>query len=159
MAGLLGAQQVSCPAHFQIFQRNPGSTPQFGGGGQGCEAIMSKLSHRHLRVIQKVGVTALPAPSHSTAQLVKLGQSVALCAVDNEGVGVGDIQTCLDNCGGDQNIKTSLPEIHHDRFEIGFGHLAVRHRHASFGDKFLNVGGHPVDRRHPVVNEKHLTFA
>jgi len=55
--------------------------------------------------------------------------------------------------------KPSLPKIDHDAFKVGFCHLPVGNRHPSFRNQLLDVGGDPADRGHPVVDEKHLTFA
>ena len=67
----------------------------------------------------------LVAAPHATAQLVELGQTEPVGAVDDDRVGAGDVQAVLDDRRGHQHIGLVLGEAQHDLFQLALAHLPV----------------------------------
>ncbi len=82
----------------------------------------------------------LVAP-HAAAQLVQIGQAVAVGLVDEDGVGVGNIQPAFDDRGGQQNVELVGDEIQHHLFQLMLRHLAVGDANAGVGHDVLQLVG------------------
>ena len=119
---------------------------------------MGVFAHRQFGVIEQVRIPALTPTAHSASQLVQLGQAVTLSPVDNQGVGVGDIEASFDDGRRDEHIKAPLPEIDHHRFEIVFRHLSVGDGHPGLGNHFSDLAGFCLDGLHAVVHKEHLAL-
>ena len=105
---------------------------------------------------QQVGVGAAVGAADAAAQLVELGEAVAVGAVDEEGVGARDVEAVLDDRGRDQHVGAALDEGEHRPLELGLGHLAVRHRDPRLGHQPLHQARQRVDRLDAVVHEEDL---
>ena len=120
---------------------------------------MGHIPHREVIVIEQVGIASLSSSTHATPELVQLGEAVALGAIDNQRVGVGDIEPGFDDGRRHQNVEASLPKIHHDPLQVSLPHLPVGDRHAGLRNQLLNPRSHTVDAGDPVVHKKDLAFA
>src|SRR5699024_12873216 len=117
-AGLFGTEDVSCTADLQVLHRHVHPGTGLGVLGDRGQPFMGGFGEWLLRWVQEVGVGAFASPTDPAAQLVQLGQAVGVGAVDDEGVGVGHVQTGLDDGGGDQYVVVLLPEVDHDPLEL-----------------------------------------
>ena len=94
--------------------------------------------------MQQIGVRASRATTHPASQLVQLGEPEAVRAVDDERVGVRNIEARLDDRGAHQHVEVAFGKTQHGLLELVFGHLAVSYRDARFrnqppqpiGDRF-----------------------
>ncbi len=120
---------------------------------------MRRLGQRLLRRVQHVGVPALPAPAHPAAQLVQLGEAEGVAALDDQGVGIGDVDPGLDDRGRHQDVELLLPEVDDHLLQLGLAHLPVRGGDPRLRHQLLQPGGRPVDRLDPVVDVEHLALA
>src|SRR5579885_2759929 len=85
-----------------------------------------------------------PAPSSLNsfmAERVQLGQPEAIGAVDEDGVGTGDIEAVLDDGRGDENVGFIANELEHDGLELFFAHLAMTDNHTSLGNELRDESG------------------
>ena len=64
-------------------------------------------------VAEEIGIGALGAAPNPAAELVKLGQAKRIAAIDNQGVGVGDIQARFDDGGTEQHVNFTAGELVH----------------------------------------------
>ena len=110
---------------------------------------MRGLGQRLLRRVEEVGVRALAAAADPAAQLVQLGQAEQVGALDDQRVGVGDVEAGLDDRGADQDVELLLPEVDHDLLELVLVHLAVRDRDPRLGDQLAQPRRGLVDRLAP----------
>ena len=76
--------------------------------------------------IEEVGVRPLAAAADPAAQLVQLGEAEDVGALDDQRVGVGDVEAGLDDRRADQDVELLLPEADDDLLELVLVHLAVR---------------------------------
>ena len=77
----------------------------------------------------------------AAAELIEIGQAEAVGAVDEDGVGVGDVDAGLDDGGGEQDVGLALDEGVHDDFQVVLVHLAVADDDARLGDQFADARG------------------
>ena len=59
------------------------------------------------------------------ADLVQLGQAEHVGALDDQRVGLGDVEPRLDDGGRHQHVEVAAQELHHHALERALGHLAV----------------------------------
>ena len=85
------------------------------------------------------------------AQLMQLGQSEMVRAIDDDGIGSRDVNAVLDNRGADQDVESLTIEVAHDGFQFTFPHLPVRNSHFDLWDDLLHGFGGLIDRGGPVV--------
>ena len=159
MARLFSAQQVTRTTQLQIAQSNVITRAQSRVLSDGCQAIMRLLSHRMLRVVEEVGVSALTGAAHTSTKLVQLRQAIALRVVDDERIRVGNIQARLNNRCAQQHVNLAVPKIANHRIQLFLTHLAVANANARFGDELMQLGSHLVDITHAVVHVEHLASA
>ncbi len=84
---------------------------------------------------------------------------MAVGAVDDDGVGEGDVEAVFDDGGGDEDVVLVVHEGEHDALELGFGELAVADDDAGLGDEFADFAGEVVDGLDAVVDEVGLASA
>ena len=64
-------------------------------------------------------------PADPSAKLMEFSQTEAVGVVDENGIGVGNIEAGFDYSRTDQDIGFAEDEIYHSGFELSFAHLAV----------------------------------
>ena len=90
------------------------------------------------------------------ADLVELREPEAVGAVDDQGVGVGDVQAVLDDGGADQDVHVSVHETEHHLVELPPAHLAVGDGDGRAGRQRAHLLGRAVDGLNAVVEEEDL---
>ena len=123
------------------------------------EPLVRGLGQRLVGRVQEVGVGALAAAADAAAKLVQLRQAEGVGAVDDERVGVGDVDARLDDRGADEHVDLLVPEVDDDLLECVLAHLAVGDSDAGIRDELGESPGDPVDRLDTVVDEEDLPLA
>jgi len=88
-----------------------------------------------------------------------LGQPQVRRPVDDDGVGVRDVQSALDDRGAEQQVGLAVGEFEHHPLQLLRWHLAVADGDARLRDQPAQPLRHCADRLHAVVDEVHLTVA
>lgn len=89
--------------------------------------------------------------------MVQLGQTQAVCAVNDDRVGRGYVDSRFDDRGAQQNVITLLIEAFHDFFQLALRHLAVGYRDTRFRYQFFQACAAVVDGFDFVVQEISLS--
>ncbi len=55
---------------------------------------------------KEIAVGAAVAAAYAATELVELGKAVAVGAIDDDGVGEGDVEAVFDDAGGDEGHRT-----------------------------------------------------
>ena len=97
--------------------------------------------------------------AHAAAKLVQIGQPVAVGLVDEDRVGVGDVQPALDDRRGQQQVEAAVDEVEHHLFQVVLGHLAVGDGQAGLGHDLPQPPGEDLDVLDAVVDEEDLPAA
>src|SRR5713101_3485872 len=116
-------------------------------------------SEGNFRRNEKVSIGALAGAADAPAKLVEIGEAEAVGAVDEDGVGAGNVQAVFDNGGGHEDVGFIADELQHDPFEIFLAHLAVTDDDAGARDELADEGSERVDGLDAVVNEIDLAVA
>ena len=153
---LLDAQQVARAADLQVLERQLEPRPEVVQLGDHVQPLVGRLRMGLQRVVEEVGVGALPGAANPTPQLIQLRQSHAMGINHHDRVGVRDIQPRLDDGGTDQHIGLAADELHHHVRERGFGHLPVADHDPGLGHQPLDPLLGLLDRLHAVIDEEHL---
>ena len=93
-----------------------------------------------------------PAP-----QLVQVAQPKLVRLVDQDGVGVRDVDAAFDDRCGDEYVVRAIDETSHDVFEFLALHLAMSNPDSYVGAQALNHARHFLDVAHAVVHEVRLS--
>ena len=95
----------------------------------------------------------------TAAELVEIGQAVMIRLVDEDRVGVGDVEPALDDRRRQEDLRPPLDEVDHHVLELGLREPAVADADRGVGDELLDPVGHEVDVVDPIVDEEHLAAA
>ncbi len=98
-------------------------------------------------------------PPHSAAKLVQFAQAESVGVVDEDRVGIGNIQAAFDDRRADQDVRLVADELQHHIFQLPLAHLAVPDDDAGIGHQLLNLVGHFSDVVDAVVDEIDLPLA
>ena len=93
-------------------------------------------------------------PADAAAQLVKLRQTEAVGAFDDDRVAVGDIQAALDDGRADQDLVVAGDEVGHDPLQPVLVPSGRGRRRCEAGQQLAQTLGDRVDRQDAVVQEK-----
>ena len=93
------------------------------------------------------------------AQLVQLGQTELVGTVNDNGIGVGNIDAGFNDGGAHQHIVTLVVEIGHDLLKLTLTHLAMTGDDTRFGDQGLQITGGFLYGLHLVVQIVDLSAA
>src|SRR5262245_39956535 len=97
--------------------------------------------------------------AYAAAELVEVAQAEAVGAVNDDGVGVGDVGAALEDGGGEEDVGFAIDKFGHDFFEVVAMHLAMADDDAGVGQEGLELFGHGVNGHDAVVEEEDLAAA
>ena len=106
--------------------------------------------------VQQVRVGPPRRAADPAAELVELRQPERVRAVDDDRVGVGDVQPGFDDRRADEDVGGSVGEGDHHLLERALGHLAVADDEADAGQHRAELLGLRLDRLDPVVDVEDL---
>jgi len=93
------------------------------------------------------------------AKLVELRHAESVRAVDQDGIGVRDVEAALDDRRAEQDVELAADERVHDLGELGGAHLPVADLDARLGHELAEALADPLDGLHPVVEVEDLPLA
>ena len=109
--------------------------------------------------VEQVRVGPTSRPADAPAELVELGQTQRVGAVDDDRVGVGDVEAGLDDRRAHEHVELAAREREHHLLELALAHLAVGDDDARLGQQLAQLLGLRLDRLDAVVDEEHLAAA
>ncbi len=101
VARLLFAQQIPCSSNLEVCRSDTKARSEFGELLNRDQSFLSIAGKRTFIGNEEVGVGLLSAASDPSAQLVQLRQAEEIRPIDDDGIGVGDIESGLDDGRGD----------------------------------------------------------
>ena len=115
---------------------------------QGCEWGSDEVAERFL-----------VASSHTSTHLVNVGESIVLCAVDDDGVGVGHVDAVLHNRRGEHHVVVVVHEVEDNLLQVLRIHLPMTYTHARIRYIFVYHLLQFAEVADFVVHDKHLSVA
>ena len=97
-------------------------------------------------------------PPDTSAQLVKIGQTKSICAVDDDRVGVWNIEPALDNCRADEHVDFPADKSRHDSLKFIRIHLTVSDFDFGLRTKIDNTIVRALDRHYSVMQKENLAL-
>ncbi len=125
MAALRGAEHVSRAANLQVAHRDFESGAERRVLLDRVDALARRAFGHHLARQHQVGVGLHLRAAHAAAQLVQIGEPEAVRAVDDDRIGIRNIEPALDDRRRDQHIGLPIHETLHHLLEFILVHLAV----------------------------------
>src|SRR3954471_7346932 len=159
VAGLLVAEQVAGAADLEVAHGDLEAGAELGVVAQRAQALRRLLGERRRARVQEVRVRALARAAHAPADLVELGEAEVVGTLDDQRVGLRDVDARLDDAGRDEHVGLAAQEAHHPRLELLLVELAVGHLEAHPGAQAAQALGRLVDRLDAVVDEERLAPA
>ena len=92
-------------------------------------------------------------------ELIELREPEGVRIVDDDCVGVGNVDTRFDDGRADQHVEFPLNEFHHHGFEHIFVHLPVPDPDARLGNQLMQFLHDLVDGVNTIVDEESLAAA
>ena len=158
-AALVCAQQVPSAPDFQVPKGYFETAAQVRELLQRLQTFAGFVRQGAQRRCQQVAKCFAVASAHAAAHLVQVAQAKAVGLVDDDGVGVGHVQSALNEGGAHQNIKTAFHEGEHQGLQLVALQLAVGNAHAGIRNQTLYHAGHLLNILNAVVDEKDLASA
>ena len=113
---------------------------------------------RRLRV-EEVCVREDVGAAHAAADLVQLREPERIGALDDERVGLRNVDARFDDRRRHEHVRIAREECVHPLLELPLGHLPVRDEEAEFRTQLLELPGRLVDRLDAVVQVERLPAA
>ena len=122
---LLAAEDVAGAADLEVGQRDLEAGAQLRGVEDRLEPLARLVAQPLAPPIEQVGVGAPARAPDAPAQLVELGEAERVGAVDDDRVGVGDVEPRFDDRRADEHVGLAVGEREHHALERALAHLAV----------------------------------
>ena len=133
------------------------TSPEVARCLDGLQAFLCIGGDDRARRAEQVGIGLMMRAADATAQLVQLRQTKFIRPLNDDGVGVGNIDAGLDNRGADQNMMMLVVEVRHDFLQRLLTQLPVRDTDRQFGQQLAQFARAFLDGFDFVVKIKHLT--
>ncbi len=159
LPALAFAEQFPGAADLEVVGGEGEAGAEFVHRGDGVQPLLRIRRDRAPVGDGQVGVGAVVAAADAAAQLVQLGQAELVGAVDDDGVGVGDVDPGFDDGRAQQHVEALLVEVEHHPLQLAFRHLPVGDADARVRHQRLQLVVHAADAFDVVVQEVHLAAA
>ena len=144
MARLLVAEQIARAANVEVVAGELEAGAEAVEIGEHLQALVGAFADHAVGGGGEIGVGAGLRSADATAQLIELGKAETVGAVDDEGVGRGDVEPAFDDRGRQQHVIFAVVKGAHPLLDLGRGHLAMGGDRADLGDflaqPLLDVG-------------------
>ena len=124
---MLASEDVAGSPYVQVAHGDLEATAQFRKLLDGFQALAGIHGERAQRGCKKIAECFFVAAAHPPAKLVQVAQPELMCIVDDDRVGIGNVQAGFDDIGAHENIVFVGYEIEHMFFEFLPLHLPVGH--------------------------------
>ena len=159
LAGLAFAEQFTGAADLEVVGGQGESRAQIVQRGECVEALLGVRRHRFARRRQQVGIGAMVRTAHAPAQLMQLGETEGVGAVDDDGVRAGHVDPRFHDRRAQQNIEAPVIEVEHHRLQLALVHLTVGDADAGLRQKRRQITGDALDVLDLVVEIVDLSAA
>ena len=156
MTALLGAQQIARAADFQVAHGDFEAAAERRVLLDCADALASVGQKTRVPRQQQIGVGLMLVTPHPTAQLIEIAQAEPIGAIDDDGVGVRDIQAAFDDRRREQHVGLAVDKPRHHLLQVIAVQLPVPDHDARVRDQRLELSRNRLDGHDPVVQEKDL---
>ena len=152
MPMLLCSQQISSPSKLQVTHGDLESTSQICKLTDSRKSFFRHLPKHGVPSVHQKRIRRPVGTSDPASQLIKLGKSVLVRIMDDHGIHIGNIQSCLDNSSGNQHINVPIDKIIHNPFQFSLAHLSMGKIHPCVRHQLGNPKGNLINICNPVID-------
>src|SRR5665647_1956123 len=158
-SALLATQQITSTPNIEILHCNAEPAPDFGELFNCLQTSFSVCRHNIQRWCHQITECFFIRPANSSTQLVKFTQTEILGIIDNDRVGIRDIQTRFNYCGCNKYIKITVHKVKHHFFKLRAFHLTMTNDCTNTRTKPIYQQFNFIDIRYPVIYKESLSTA
>src|SRR5207247_738142 len=159
VTALLAAKQIPGAANLEIERGHAESAAEIAELLDRGQPLLRDRRQVVFRRNQQIGVRRTIGAPDASAELIELREAVAIRAIDDDRVRVGNVEPVLHDRRRQQDVELSRDEIEHGPLEHLFFHLAVADDDARLGHQSLYEVPDREDRFDAIVDEIHLAAA
>ena len=159
MATLRCAEDAARAPNLQVAHGNAKTRTERTVLLDGIDPFTRGADRHHFARKKQIGISFVLSPADASPQLIKIGQTKPVSAIDDDRVGVWDVEAAFDNCGANKHIDFPGNESRHDGFEFIGPHLAMPDFHSRLRTEIDNAVTHALDGLDTIVQEENLTLA
>ena len=157
MTGLLGTQQIAGTPNLQVPHGDLKAGTEFCKIPDGRQPFFRNFRQVFIRTVGEIGIGVAGRASYTAAELMQLGKTKPVCIFNNEGVGIGDIQSGFNDGGANQYLDGAVVHSLHHIAQGLLAHLTVGNTHADAGNPAFDSRGTLVNGFGAVVQIVDLT--
>ena len=154
MTALLSAEEISCAANFQIAHRNFEPASQSGVLFDSAESFPHLGQEPGMTCQQQISVGLMFVAPDSPSQLVQVTQAKPVGPVDDDRVGVGNIEA--DDGSRKEDVRLAIDESGHHFLKFIAVHLPVADDDSRLWHQSCQLLGHGLNSHHPIVQKENL---
>ena len=158
MPTLGGAENTAGAADLQIAHGHAKTGAERAVLFDGVDSFACGAHHHELARQQKISVGFVLGTSNPPTQLIQIGQAETIRAINDNGVGIWNVQAAFDDGGADQDIDFSHDKAMHYRFQFVGIHLTMAKLHPRIRAKFSNPIAHFLNRVDAIMQKKNLAL-
>ena len=137
MSRLFCAEHIARTTNFQISHGNLESGAKFCKFPHRIQALLRNIRQCFSALERKICKRMARRASDTAAQLVQLRQAHMIGVLDNQRIGIRNVNTCLNNCRTHEHINVAVTHARHDARQLPLAHLSVRHRNFRIRQHFF----------------------
>ena len=130
-SALLCTEQVSGTADVQVLHGDVDAAAQFAEVLEGLQSAACVRRQGGQWWRKQVAECLSVAASHTSTHLVEVAESEVMCRVDDDGVGVGNVDAVFHDGRREQHVVVVVREVEHYLLQLLGLHLSVAHSHAA----------------------------
>ena len=111
MTVLTVAKQRAGSSDFQISHSDFEAGAELRIFSDSLKSLLSNIGQLLALCKGKVCICTPTASADAPSDLMKLCKPELVCIFNNEGVNIGNINTCFNNCGANENIDFTLQQL------------------------------------------------
>lgn len=157
LSGLFGTEEIAGSADLEVAKGEGVSGSELVEFGEGLESFLPAFGEGFAAGVEEVGVGLAVGSPDAASELVELRKTEVVGVFDDQGVGVGDIESGFDDGRTDKDIDFTLDESDHNGFQFALAHLAVSNGDSGMGDEFFDAVGDVIDALYSVIDVEHLS--
>ena len=158
-ARLFATEQVACSANVEILHGQMNARAETREVLDGLKATACILGEQGVGRRKQVAERLLVGSSHSSAQLMQFRQAKVVGIVDDDGVGIRDVETRFDDGGADEHVIFIVGKVEDELFDNLGLHLSVGKGDTRIGHESLDACNDVGQLRDAVVDVEDLSVA
>ena len=158
-ATLFCSKQVSGSTYIQILHSDMDATPQITEVLNRLQASFSFCRQTAQRRRQQIAESLFVTASYPSTHLMEVTQTKVLRLVDNDRIGIRNIDTALYDSSRQKHIIVIIDKVKNDLFQLCGFHLSMPDSNTAIGNMTFDHRFQFRKVRNPVVDKENLTVA